>query len=202
MRKRIRLAALALAAMLPACAVAQVVGQTPDGDCIHRVETADGQALYYVASEGTEEKMIEEDVNFDGVPDLVALLGQGASNIRQMFFVRTEDGYVPALQQGEDADGVWNYSLDTERQLVVSDANNGLAGALRDKALYRWEGTTLALVRRAVSKDAAPEGPRGSTLIFSVMDADGDVLWTKTMQTENITADFFDEWDSALYSGM
>lgn len=202
MRKGTRLAALVAAAMLPACAGAQVVGQIPNGDCIHRVETADGQALYYVAGEGTEEEMTEEDVNFDGVPDLVVLLGQGVSNTRQMFFVRTESGYVPVMQQGEDANGVWNYSLDTERQLVVSDANNGLAGALRDKVLYRWEGTVLVPVRRAVSNYAAPEDPSDSTLIFSVVDASGNVLWTKTMQTENITADFFDEWDSALYSGM
>ena len=77
-------AALLLAACLSA--QAEIVGQTGDGTFIHRHIAPNGQELYFVSLE-RDPRVLMEDVNFDGIDDVVVYTAVGASNFFTEFFV-------------------------------------------------------------------------------------------------------------------
>lgn len=209
MRKRLFLPLLLL--LLPLAASADTVGITAQGQAIHRWEAPNGQAIYYLtAYEELDEAVHLADVNFDGAEDVVVMTGQGASNVIHEFLLWDGAQYVPA-RQDSDLPGLWNYRLEAEAQLVLSDANNGMAGAQRQKEVFRWEGTQLRLVRSAVSDYAAAtvwEGNRAVTTVdydtmrFTVQDAAGDVLWTRDVPVTQLSGDVLDQWDAALWDGL
>ena len=93
-----------------------------------------------------------EDVNFDGHEDVVITIIRGASNFFAEFFVWDNGQYVYVRHPGEDS-ALCNYQLYPEYGLVHSGANNGYAGDLHEDVLFRWEGTKLEAIRRAVSEE-------------------------------------------------
>ena len=130
-------------------AQAEIVGQTSDGEYIHAYTADNGQVIYFTALE--EAPFVEKaDVNFDGALDLVACVGQGASNYFFEFYVWDGSRYAYAPHEGIGY-GLCNYRLYPEKGLVLSHANNGFAGALHEVCLFKWEGTALQMIRRAVS---------------------------------------------------
>lgn len=225
MKKKL-FAPLFLLLLLLTGARAEIVGDTPDGSYIHRLDTPDGGEVFLVSIE-QEPYVYEEDVNFDGVSDLVVVTAAGASNQVCSFFVRTEDGYVRARL---NLDGeIYNHRLLPDSGLVVSDANNGMAGLLRDTILYRWEGTNLVPVRRAVIENVETTDYEDDsaivtridlqTLVFRVTeytcDADGIlvpiVLSEETFLDPNVAAErglssdrqyIYDELDEALFGDL
>lgn len=130
----------------------EVVGQAGDGWLIHAYEADNGQMLYFTALE-SEVNILYEDVNFDGHQDLVIYTSLGASNAYCEFFVWSNGQYVmadhPAIGYG-----LCNYQLHPEmgRNMVSTHANNGSAGAEHEDCVFRWEGTRLKLIRRAVGE--------------------------------------------------
>lgn len=130
-------------------AQAEIVGQTSAGEWIHAYRADNGQMIYFTALE--DEPFIEKaDVNFDGLEDLIVCVSAGASNGFFEFFVFDGEVYVQANHDGIGY-GISNYQLYPEKGLVLSHANNGFAGALHEDCLFRWEGTDLKMIRRAVA---------------------------------------------------
>lgn len=130
-----------------------VLGTTADGRFIHCCTMPGGQTFCFTAAE--EAPLIAlQDVNFDGMTDAVAYVCLGASNFYTELFVYDpgEDAYVRAEHPGIDYD-LCNIELYPEYGMVASRANNGDACALFEDCLFRWEGTNLVLVRRAVSEE-------------------------------------------------
>ena len=156
---------LALMMLVPV-ARAEIVGRAGD-DYIHQWIAPNGQALYFVSPE--EEPYIHmEDVNFDGVEDVVATIFRGASNFGAEFFVWDGATYVPVAHTG--ADSLVNHTLYPELGLVETYVQEGRAGALHTRQLWRWNGTELELVRTA-------SGGEVSTMTF-----EGDLI---TVVTDN-----------------
>ena len=148
-----RFAFLLLAALLFASpAAAQIVGQTPQFDYIHRYTAPNGQEIYYVSREDEWATVQEKDVNFDGHNDLVFLITLGASNGFFEFYVWDDGQYVLAGRNHLFDLGLGNYELDEENGYVISHYSNGWAGLLHEKHIFRWEGNDLKLVRYAVSE--------------------------------------------------
>ena len=138
-----------LLCLLSAAASAEIVGRTHE-DYIHRHIAGNGQAIYFLSME-EEPSIHAEDVNFDGMDDLVVCTAQGASNAFYEFFVFDGAQYVLAGRDGYPGGGLANYALHPEKGLVSTQANNGYAGLLHDAILFRWEGTKMVEVRRALS---------------------------------------------------
>ena len=96
--------------------------------------------------------MQEKDVNFDGHDDLVFLITLGASNGFFEFYVWDDGQYVLAGHNALNDNGLPNFELYPEQELVVTNHQIGWAGLLHEKHIFRWEGNDLKLVRYAVSE--------------------------------------------------
>ncbi len=194
-----------------------ILGETAEWDYIHQYIAPNGQSIYFTA-------MVEEphitfrDVNFDGVTDIVVFVTIGASNFYTEFFVydRGTGEYVRAAHRGIDY-GLCNYQLYPEYGIVESQAVNGYAGALHEYCLFRWEGTDLKLIRRAVSEeltetsfdtDVYTNKTYKEILHMTVRDYQaseygGTVIWEHTITVdESYARDIFAEEQEALWQGI
>ena len=188
------------------------VGATNEGRGIFRYEADNGQALYFLALEPV---IRYEDVNFDGVQDIVVSTVMGASNFFYEFFVRDGDEYVLAEHVGAEY-GLCNYELYPDQGLVLSAQNNGYAGALFDRHLFRWEGATLTLVRSAVSSEYSTTEFAGAMfttvtdtqkirVVMSDFDAsqvESATIYDETFTLDDVTASLFDEWNERMFAGL
>lgn len=223
-----RLAVLCLLGSLAACgAGAEAAGSGVEklaltgGGAIYRYTAPDGQEIYLVADERQEPVLHREDVNFDGVEDVVALTRLGASNAFYDFFVWDGRQYVYATPPGQEA-GLANYGLDADRGYVWTQANNGMAGLECEVGIYRWEGLELKPVRvlKAETRSQWQDSPDGSYSFAIVYDTrilhaavtdytadvyEGSVIWEKdfSMEEEGFDgAQTWDEMDAALTAGL
>lgn len=223
-----RMAVLCLLGSLAACgAGAEAAGSGVEklaltgGGAIYRYTAPDGQKIYLVADERQEPVLHREDVNFDGVEDVVALTRLGASNAFYDFFVWDGRQYVYATPPGQEA-GLANYGLDADRGYVWTQANNGLAGLECEVGIYRWEGLELKPVRvlKAETRSQWQDSPDGSYSFAIVYDTrilhaavtdytadvyEGSVIWEKdfSMEEEGFDgAQTWDEMDAALTAGL
>lgn len=148
--KRFFLMLAAIALLIPS-ACAEIVGQAGN-EYIHRWDAPNGQVLYFVSRE--EEPYVHmEDVNFDGIEDVVVTTFVGASNFGAEFFVWDGGQYVLVTHFG--ADSLVNHVLYPEAGLVETYVQEGLAGALHTKRLWRWRGTELELMRTATGSEVS-----------------------------------------------
>lgn len=206
--------------LLPAAAPAEVVGREGmyGDEYIHRIEAPNGQALYYLSKE--EEAFVTyRDVNFDGMEDIVVISSQGASNTWFFFFVWDGENYVRAGWDAGDDTGLPNYELLAGDGLVLASCNDGWAGGLHHRWLYRWEGTDLRLVRSAVSEEyqeMAVDGQTGAVVTTTYNDRmsvrviePGDeggqrVLWEGIVTQEQAASDpqAFAQEEAAFWQGI
>lgn len=206
--------------LLPAAALAEVVGREGmyGDEYIHRIEAPNGQALYYLSKE--EEAFVSyRDVNFDGMEDIVVISVQGASNTWFLFFVWDGENYVRAGWDAGDDTGLPNYELLAGDGLVLASCNDGWAGGLHHRWLYRWEGTDLRLVRSAVSEEyqeMAVDGQTGAVVTTTYNDRmsvrviePGDeggqrVLWEGVVTQEQAAGDpqAFAQEEAAFWQGI
>ena len=142
--KKLFLTLLALMTVAHA-ARADIVGQAGD-DYIHQWIAPNGQALYFVSAE-MEPLAHMEDVNFDGAEDVVVVTSAGASNLGAEFFVWADGRYEPVTHFGADA--LTNYTLYPEAGLVETYVQEGWAGVLHTRMLWRWNDSHLELVGTA-----------------------------------------------------
>ena len=158
------LTVLCVGLMAVASARAEIVGRAGD-DYIHQWIAPNGQAVYFVSPE--EEPYVSmKDVNFDGIEDIVATTFRGTSNFGAEFFVWDGGRYVPVTHSG--ADSLVNHELYPALGLVETYVQEGWAGALHTRQLWRWKGTELELVRTATGSEV-------NTMTF-----DGDLVTTVT----------------------
>lgn len=118
------------------------------GPVIMRMTAPNGQPLHFVTWMPSNLVVQSVDVNFDGVDDLAVMVSSGAANSVYRLFVRQGERYA-AVDDGQE-EGLFNLVLYPEYGLVESHGTSGLAGALHENILLKWEGTRLAPVRRAV----------------------------------------------------
>lgn len=206
--------------LLPAAAPAEVVGREGmyGDEYIHRIEAPNGQALYYLSKE-EEAFLTYRDVNFDGMEDIVVISSQGASNTWFLFFVWDGENYVRAGWDAGDDTGLPNYELLAGDGLVLASCNDGWAGGLHHRWLYRWEGTDLRLVRSAVSEEyqeMAVDGQTGAVVTTTYNDRmsvcviePGDeggqrVLWEGIVTQEQAASDpqAFAQEEAAFWQGI
>lgn len=216
MKKGLVTAGIVLGLLLLGTAAAEtkVVGSTADGQFIYQHDAPNGQAIYFVADTDSPE-VAEEDVNFDGVDDLVVITARGMSNYFYEFFVRDGDSYTMANHIGCNY-GLINYILYPEEGWVESRGSSGLAGLLHERCLFRWEGTDLRLVRRAVSEH--PEvweyedglmtqriyDNEAQLIVYAYGDGEyigeGEVIWERTVPVEDVPDDFFEQEEEMFYA--
>ena len=182
---------------------------------IHQYIAPSGQAIFFTAD--LEPYITFDDVNFDGRDDIVIMTVSGASNAWYKFFVydMARDTYVYA-HHGGDAAGLANYETYPQYGIVGSRATNGYAGALHVWNLYRWEGTDLQLIRRAVSDEWSESTfddqtytqiIRGGLLHITVRDYtngyDNTVIFEEVITLEDTEyRDIFLEEEEALWQGI
>lgn len=198
---------LSLLFLIPAHA--EIVGQTTDGEYIHRLVADNGQELYFVGDE--DPYLSYADVNFDGIDDAVILTRRGASNFVYQFFIFDGTQYAACPVR------FVNYDLDAEHKLVISSENGGWAGALHTRTLYRFDGLTPVVLREAIGQEKedwsfdaegfttrqynnrltlqvwAYDGAADGTLVF-----EQEVL----MEDENTVRAALDAEEDALWSGI
>ncbi len=125
----------------------ELLDSSPSAGGIMRVTAPNGQALHFV-SWLTTPVVHSLDVNFDGVEDLAVMVSSGASNSVFRLFIRQEKGYVAVDDRQEE--GLFNFALYPQLGLVASQGTSGLAGALHETTLLRWEGHRLVPLRSAL----------------------------------------------------
>ena len=193
----------------------RVVGETADGAYIQALEAPNGQLLYFTSLE--QKPMIKmEDVNFDGISDIVMFVARGASNDFCEFFLSDGKTYHRAQHPGMDQ-GICNYQLIPDKECLVSYANNGSAGALHEKAIFRWKGHhQLKLIRRAISQELTEtdwqddrftittytEKLHLSIRDYTTGEAGGVVIWEEIAEIDDQLSDCFAREEAALWSGI
>lgn len=203
----------------------EVLTETEDG-AIYRYTAPNGQAIYFNSDSAEEDEdavtrapvVRMEDVNFDGVDDLVVITAIGASNDFSEFYVWDGTQYVYVPHYGT-VGGLANLTLDATRGYVISNANNGYAGLLHETAIYRWAGTELQLVRKltADTKDEwvqLDDGRSGvlydsETITATIRDyqtdtLEGEIVWQKECSLADADSgpDFDQEMNEALWDGL
>ena len=195
----------------------RTVGRAGNGDAIMAFEAPHGQTLYFTTIEKNP-RIKMEDVNFDGVSDIVVFTAMGASNHFCEFFVfddvRRE--YRMAEHHGAE-DGLVNYQLLPDKQLVVTQANNGSAGALHEECIFRWEGGNLKLIRRALSRELTETDHQQDRFIttthtqklhltvrdYTAGEYEGTVIWEEIAQLDESTfRDLLERENRALWQGI
>lgn len=121
------------------------------GPVIMRLTAPNGQSLHFITWMTTDLIVHSADVNFDGADDLAVMVSSGATNSVYRLFVKQGERYV-AVDDGQE-EGLFNPVLYPEFGLVESQGTSGLAGALHENILFKWEGTRLIPVRRAVCEN-------------------------------------------------
>lgn len=163
----------------------QILGHAANGDAIYCLIAPDNaQTLFFVAPEG-DHPVYREDVNFDGMPDLAVTTSMGASNRFSALFVRNGAVYVPVQVPVLGYD-LCNYRLYPEEKLLLSATNDGAAGAYHDKALFRWDGAELVLLRRATGEMPVDEYDQNGLIISA---ANPQLLKLKVVDYQSSFAD-------------
>ena len=212
--KKIFLILLFVIAILPSSGYAEIVGRASNGDYIHAYTAPNGQTIYFTALE-SEPNVLMQDVNFDGQEDLIVITSMGASNFFCEFFVLDNGQYVHAEHDGLGY-GLCNYELYPEFGIVGSHANNGYAGALHEDTLFRWEGTGLRLIRKAISEELTGFDFVGDTYTittylnrlhivisdYSSGDYEGNILWDNVIELDDMDAAMFEQERELLWQDI
>ena len=194
-----------------------IVGQTREGDHIHHYVADNRQDIFFPAMEENP-TITGEDVNFDGLDDLVIYTAKGSSNLYCRFYVFTDGMYVPAMHKGRIVELI-NYTLYPGRNMVLSRSNDGYAGALFVMDLYRWDetGTQLTPIRQAVSDDLTkteymPDTGRLTTTYldalrveihdFTTDEYNGTLIYETETDHDQLDAAWFDTIDAAFWQGL
>ena len=203
----------------------EVLTETEDG-AIYRYTAPNGQAIYFNSDSAEEDEdavtrapvVRMEDVNFDGVDDLVVITAIGASNDFSELYLWNGEKYVYVPHYGTTG-GLANLTLDAARGYVISNANNGYAGLLHETAIYHWVGTELQLVRKLVADTKSEwvqldDGRSGvlydsETVVAAIRDyqtdtLEGEIVWQKECSLADADSgpDFDQEMTEALWDGL
>ena len=202
--------AVMLVLALPNAAGAEVMGRTEDG-YIHRFTADNGQEIYFVSLE--EDAMVRyDDINFDGHPDLVAVVALGASNARYEFYLWNGSEYAYADRWTDD---IVNYEL-VDGKYLVSRRDDGNAGMLFKTQICVWDGNVLKPLRTMVSEEETVIEWNGRIMtktmnpdrlhvtLWEAEDPVGaaEVLWEKTYAPLPEGREFFEETEARLWEGL
>ena len=209
--KRITVFLLLLVFALPGAGTAEIVGRTADG-WIHRYTADNGQDIYFAST--SEEMLVEtdQDVNFDGHPDLAVVTVLGASNAWYEFYLWNGSEYAFAERWTGD---IVNYEL-VGGKYVLSRSNDGSAGLLFHAQVCFWDGNILKPLRTMVSEEETSIAWEGRIMTQTLnldrlhvilREQDGPVgadriLWEKTYEPIPEDAGVFDEMEAHLWEGL
>ncbi len=199
-------------------ASAEMVGVTPEGKYIVAHQADNGQMLYCI-SFVEEPQILREDVNFDGAEDYVFSVGGGPDFTLSEFFVWDGAQYVlamhPCTTDHRIKGPISDYELYPELGLVYACVDSGENGAHFIKYLMRWEGTDLALLRRAESavyeshdleNDIPVSRQYGDMVQIDVRDYSQDewgaVLFDEVLPLGEMTKEKLQQIDDALWRGI
>lgn len=195
----------------------RIVGRAVNGDHIMACSAPNGQTLYFTTIEKNPHLKME-DVNFDGVSDIVVFTSMGASNHFCEFFVFDDvhREYRMAEYYGAE-NGLPNYQLLPEKGLVTTHANNGSAGALHEKCIFRWDGNDLKLIRKALSEELTETDFQQDRFVtttytqklhvtvrdYTTSEYEGTVIWEETAELDESTIrDLMERENEALWEGL
>ncbi|MBQ9265183.1 MAG: hypothetical protein IJ189_13375 [Clostridia bacterium] len=196
-------------ALTVSAARAEVVGYAGDDGYIHRYACPNGQELYFVST--LQEPYIEfTDLNGDGTADMTVVTALGASNAWYEFFIWDGDQYVMA----QHSEPIINYSI--QDGYIYSRSNNGMAGAMFDACLLRWEGTELRPVRVMKSEEKSETTWQENQItttswldicrvrLWNCVQQDEyqerALLWEKEFAPDDLA--IYDEMDAQLWRGL
>ena len=199
-------------------ASAEIVGVTPEGKYIHTYPAENGQTLYFFSYED-EPYVFREDVNFDGVKDIVVRVGAGARFELYEFFVWDGAQYVlamhPCTTDHTLKGPIPQYELYPEQGLVCACVDLGENGAHFIKYLMRWEGTDLVLLRRVEANvytwHGLEEGIPVSRQYEDQVQIDvrdysqdewGSVLYDEVLPLHKMTKEKHRQIEEALWQGL
>lgn len=204
-----------LCCMTAACA--EVVGVTPEGKYIVAYQADNGQMLYCISC--VPEPVVErQDVNFDGQEDIVFSINGETLKLYE-FFVWDGAQYVLAMHPCTNdyslKGPVCNYALYPEYGLVYAYVNIGENGNHFIKYLMRWEGTDLALLRRAEGKFYSDYDEKDGAHIVRqywdqvqidvrdyTQDPWGSVLYSRILSLNEMNDEAHKQVDEALWQGV
>lgn len=132
------------------CVQENVAGGQGEGWHVMQALLDNGQEVYYLARE-TEGYFRMEDVNFDGAADFLPVSVLGARNeFVYLYLFDSERGeYIAVPHEGQ---GLCNLMLFPEQGYITSTQSDGYRDGIKE--IYRWEGKSLRLLRRAECGDA------------------------------------------------
>ena len=207
--KRLLALALCAAMCLTGAACSETVGKTGmyNENSILRCVAPNGQELYYLGqwvAERVEPRL--EDVNFDGMDDVVVMTARGATNGWEQYFVWNGESYEHAAWNWGCDTGLPNAVLHADGKLLETCETDGWAGLLHRKAIYRWEGTELVMIRCAVSEET--EDGQGVRLrVYEAEYGEGErvdrVVWERSATLEECSdGTVLDEENATLWDGL
>jgi len=185
-----------------------LLGQSPDGSYIYSYTAPNNQTIYFTTSEKNPSVSMN-DVNFDGRNDLVIYTAMGSTNSLCEFYVFDGNRYQHAGHPGSE-DGLSNYELHKEDNMVSTRQNNGFAGALNKLCLYQWKGTKLTLLRSATAEllsetldysDRSVTTTYQDIILVTVRDEQtGQTLWQEKVNAND--SSFLDKEEHVLWQGI
>jgi hypothetical protein len=199
-------------AFLISCAAkAEIVGKTADG-FIHRYIASNGQEIYFVSTGQEALVNIDTDVNFDGYPDLTVVTNRGASNFFYEFFLWNGKEYEYAEYKTDD---IVNF-YPAYGKYIVSERNDGSAGALFKTQICIWDGNILKAVRTMVSEEETVADLKDNIFITTTyLDklhvrlweenpslGEAVIIWEKTYDSFPENQEDFYEMQTQLWNGL
>ena len=192
----------------------RVVGVSGD-EFIWRFQEDNGQIIYFTSREA--DPFIQyQDINFDGIDDLVFLTATGAGNTYYTFFVNLNGKYERVFLMGHENDAACNFQLHPDQQLLSVSVHHGAAGALCEKVLFRWAGTNLLPVRRMVSEEytETTHDEQTTTTVthhdqvhvsfyhFEESTFAGDVYAKQNLSLYDVNEETLTQWDAILWQDL
>lgn len=174
-----------------------------------------GQVLYFTSMYHHPAEL-PQDINFDGIDDLVFLTATGAGNTYYTFFVNLNGKYERVFLMGHENDAACNFQLYPDQQLLSVSVSHGAAGALCEKVLFRWAGTNLLPVRRMVSEEytETTHDEQTTTTVthhdqvhvsfcrFEESTFVGDVYAKQNLSLYDVNEETLTQWDSILWQDL
>ncbi len=205
--------------VLPAASLAEgrnwlpctLVGKTQEGNILRADGTPMGKSVYFlsIGEPGDRGLAYLEDVNFDGVEDVVTVYAMGASNEMVDFYVW--DGMDYALAHPYTGDRLANYQLYPALGMVITHANDGWAGALHETIMYRWQGARLDAIRVGTGTSANGEPSSPSLLRVQVyipmaygetQELMNELVWMEELNETDYESSVFAREEAILWMGL
>lgn len=199
---------LVLSVFMLLCCIcsAEAVGTADDSKLIYRhIEPKTKQELFFITT--LEPKFSYVDIDGDGDEDLEILTCEGMHDLQYEIFIY-DKGKFSRLECEFGMLPIVSYTLP-KKGYITSEINNGLAGALFEKCLYKIDGARLIPVRSASGRvnqsfNNGVTTSDDSILKYTVKSHSGKekILFEQVVSTNDDNfSDIFEKIDKILLKG-